>query len=71
MDWKPIEGADVFSGGIYVWDGYELVEAFWTRRNKRDPMAWHTIECDRYGEEAYLINPQPKYYLHVTQPPED
>lgn len=70
VEWRLIEGADALSDGIYVWDGESLVEVFWTNRNNREPMAWYKIEHDNYGGDFYLINPQPKYYLHVTPPPE-
>lgn len=68
-EWKPIEEASK-ADSIHVWDGYELVKAYWTRYDFTHEYSWCTVETDQYGEACYTISPQPKYYLAVTPPPE-
>lgn len=70
-EWRPIEEAPKFGGSVCVWHDEELIEASWTRRHKGDSLRWCRVDHDRYGDEVWPIEPQPKYYLAVTPPPED
>lgn len=71
-EWKPIEEAPKYSTGrIYAWDAGELVEVVWDRRHPCDARSWCQIYHERDGDEVYSLEPQPKYYLAVTPPPED
>lgn len=71
-EWKPIEEADKFGFNvpIYVWQHGELVEAEWSRNKKDDDFSWCTSWTDGYDTYRNPLNPQPKYYLAVTPPPE-
>lgn len=69
-EWKAIEEAPNFADGIYVWHDGMLVEAHWSKRHRSDELKWCEIERDRYGDEIRPFEPQPKYYLAVTPPPE-
>lgn len=70
--WRPIEQAPKFGDlPVLIWDQGDLIEVIWDRQNKSDALSWCRFEVDRYGTEVWKIEPQPKYYLHVTPPPED
>lgn len=70
-EWKPIEQAGKFMERIYVWHNGELIEVHWTRKYRNDALSWCQVESDRYGDEVYRLEPQPKYYLAVVPPPEE
>lgn len=70
-EWRPIEEALKFVAGVFVWHGGELVEVHWSRKYRNDPLSWCQIESDRYGDEVYKLEPQPKYYLAVVPSPDE
>lgn len=72
MEWRPIEEADKWSGDhpIYAWRYGELVEIVWGRNSKKDDFSWGTSWSDGYDTYHDQLNPKPKFYLHVTPPPE-
>ena len=69
-EWRPISEAPLWTDGIYIWHDDELVHVCWTKARRHDQCAWCTVEVDRYGDEAFRVEPQPKFYLNVTPPPE-
>lgn len=64
-DWVPIEFADKDGKAIYVWDGWELVEAYWDVGIYKEVSSW----CVRNGRGNLSLNPQPLFYLKVSTPP--
>lgn len=69
--WRPIEEAPKFGDlPVLVWDGGDLVEVLWEREHKTDSLSWCQFSTDKYGTDVWKMEPQPKYYLAVTAPPE-
>lgn len=70
-EWKPISETVKFSDPVYVWSQGSLTEAVWHRDGKDTEFAWMEAEyIPNWGMGYSLLNPQPKYYLAVTPPPE-
>ena len=71
MEWRPIEDAPKYSAkSIYAWEDGSLIEIVWGRRYPGDSDSWCQIYHERDGDEVYRLEPQPKFYLHATAPPE-
>lgn len=70
--WRPIEEAPKFGElPVLVWDRGDLVEVLWEREHKTDALSWCQFSTDKYGTDVWKMEPQPKYYLAVTAPPEE
>lgn len=67
--WRPIEKAPKYNGPIYIWDDHLLMEVVWHQID--GTWQWCEFIQDKDLGDSYYYIPQPKFYLHVTPPPED
>lgn len=72
-EWRPIDHQIESLGGIiWVFHNGDLTEAVWGKEGVGSELSWNEMEyIPNFGTVYYLLNPQPKYYLAVTPPPEE